>query len=263
LTWRASLDHDLSDEVMGYLAASRGFQAGAGTCRRPEPAFGPETLDDFEAGLKYADRSGRVSADASVFYYDYSDLQVSGAHCDRPGDDECHVRRDSTGSSCSSTRGSADRPTSTLGAQLSRRASGASPTRPAPITTPPRRALLRDHLRRDREPASVRARAQVQRRVRPTRSRWAAAALLRLSANLAYNSGYFAEPDNVVRQGSFATVDASAEWRPVRRGPSVRLWVLNLTDAYHYNALATVATVASCTTGRTAAVRRFRSAYAF
>ena len=66
---------------------------------------------------------------------------------------------------------------------------------------------------------------------------------LRLNANLAYNSGYFSEPDNVVRQGSFATVDASAEWRPIRRGPSVRLWVLNLTDAYHYNALATVATV--------------------
>jgi iron complex outermembrane receptor protein len=64
-----------------------------------------------------------------------------------------------------------------------------------------------------------------------------------LSGNLAYNSGYFSEPDNVVRQGAFATLDASAEWRPVRRGPSVRLWVLNLTDVHRYNALATVATV--------------------
>ena len=41
------------------------------------PAFDPERLDDYEAGLKFADRSGRFKADAAVFHYDYSDLQVS------------------------------------------------------------------------------------------------------------------------------------------------------------------------------------------
>ena len=63
-----------------------------------------------------------------------------------------------------------------------------------------------------------------------------------LSGNLAYNSGYFSEPDNVVQQKSFATIDASAEWRPVWRGPSVRIWVLNLTDARYYNNLVTFPT---------------------
>jgi len=63
-----------------------------------------------------------------------------------------------------------------------------------------------------------------------------------LSANLAYNDGYFAEPDNVVRQDAFATVDASVEWRPIRRGPSVRLWVRNLTDAHYYESLTTFPT---------------------
>ena len=66
---------------------------------------------------------------------------------------------------------------------------------------------------------------------------------LLLSANLAYNSGYFSEPDNVVRQKAYATVDVSAEWRPVRRGPSVRFWVLNLTDADYFTSLATMPTV--------------------
>ena len=66
---------------------------------------------------------------------------------------------------------------------------------------------------------------------------------LLLSANLAYNSGYFSEPDNVVRQKAYATVDVSAEWRPRRPGPSVRLWVLNLTDADYYASLATMPTV--------------------
>jgi outer membrane receptor protein involved in Fe transport len=78
LTWRASLDHHFNVEVMGYALVSRGFQSGGWNLQTPQnPAFGPETLDDFEAGLKYASRSGRVRADASVFYYDYSDMQIS------------------------------------------------------------------------------------------------------------------------------------------------------------------------------------------
>jgi outer membrane receptor protein involved in Fe transport len=65
---------------------------------------------------------------------------------------------------------------------------------------------------------------------------------LMLSGNLAYNSGYFAESDNVVRQEAFATVDVSAEWRPNRRGPWVRLWVLNLTNAHYYGSVTTFPT---------------------
>jgi iron complex outermembrane receptor protein len=66
---------------------------------------------------------------------------------------------------------------------------------------------------------------------------------LLLSGNLAYSSGYFAEPDNVVRQDAFATVDLSAEWQPNWRGPSIQLWVLNLTNIQYFDALATVQTL--------------------
>jgi iron complex outermembrane receptor protein len=64
-----------------------------------------------------------------------------------------------------------------------------------------------------------------------------------LSGNLDYNSGYFSELDNVVRQKAYWTVDASAEWRPLRQGPSIRFWVLNLTDANYFASLATMPTV--------------------
>ena len=44
LTWRASVDRQLSDEVMGYLSVSRGFQSGGWNLQTPQnPAFGPET----------------------------------------------------------------------------------------------------------------------------------------------------------------------------------------------------------------------------
>src|SRR5205085_7545562 len=78
LTWRASLDRHFSDEVMGYVAVSRGFQSGGWNLQTPQnPAFAPERLDDLEAGVKFADRARRFRADASAFYYDYSDIQVS------------------------------------------------------------------------------------------------------------------------------------------------------------------------------------------
>jgi iron complex outermembrane recepter protein len=243
LTWRASLDRDLSDEVMGYLAASRGFQSGGWNLQTPQnPAFGPETLDDFEAGLKYADRSGRIRADASVFYYDYSDLQVSAL---------TPIGQATTNATSAEIYGlelqldaQLGRSTGvTFGAQLLearfRRFPNATCTNYdtaaavlyAPVTCDvtgnrlPFAPGLKLNLGADHEISL------------------GPGGTLTLSGNLAYNSGYFGEPDNVVRQGAFATVDASAEWRPVRRGPSVRLWVLNLTDAHHTNALATVATV--------------------
>ena len=240
LTWRASLDRHFSDEVMGYVSASRGFQSGGWNLQTPQnPAFGPETLDDFEAGLKYVDRSRRFRADASLFYYDYSDLQVSAI---------TPIGSATTNATSAEIYGlelqleaQLDRDTDvTLGLQwLKTRfkrfpnafcvdysaSRGRSPMRRSPATSP---AIAFRSL-----PSSS------SMSVQPTDSHWAGSAALRLSGNLAYNSGYFSEPDNVVRQKSFATVDASAEWRPNRDGPSVRLWVLNLTDSQYYGSLAT------------------------
>jgi iron complex outermembrane receptor protein len=65
---------------------------------------------------------------------------------------------------------------------------------------------------------------------------------VRLSGNFAYNSGYFSEPDNVVRQQEFATLDISVEWRATPRSPLVRIWARNLTDARYDESLVTFPT---------------------
>jgi iron complex outermembrane recepter protein len=243
LTWRGSIDHDLSEEVMGYLAASRGFQSGGWNLQTPQnPAFEPETLDDFEAGLKYADRSGRVRADASAFYYDYSDLQVSALTA---------IGQATTNATSAELYGLELQLDARLGARTDITLGG---------------QVLEARFKRfpnatctNYDTAAAVLYAPITCDVTGNRLPFApglklnagashelslgGSGTLRLSGNLAYNSGYFAEPDNVVRQDSFATVDASAEWRPAGDGPSIRLWVLNLTDAYHYEALATIATV--------------------
>jgi len=243
LTWRASLDRHFSSELMGYLLASRGFQSGGWNLQTPQnPAYDPETLDDFEAGLKYADSAGRFRANGNLFYYDYANLQVSAltpigqattnaASAKIYGLElqfDAHVARDTD---------------VTLGlqwlhAQFKRFLNATCTnydTSAAVLYSPITCDVSGNAL-----PFAPRFKANFGANHRLALGK---AGSLLLSANLAYNSGYFSEPDNVVRQASYATADASAEWQPGERRPSLRLWVTNLTDTHYFNALATVATV--------------------
>ena len=261
LTWRASLERHFSDEVMGYASASRGFQSGGWNLQTPQnPAFGPERLDDFEVGLKFADRSKRFSADANLFRYGYSDLQVTTV-----------TPIGSATANAASARvygvglqldAHPDRDTEfSLGLQLLKarfnRFPNASCVDYDPGSTAPYAPISCDstgnHLPYAPE---LKINLGASRRF----SLHGAGSLL-LSGNLAYSSGYFSEPENVVRQNAFATVDLSVEWRASQSAPSVRLWVLNLTDRDYYDSLTTVATAGALQ--RPAAPRRLGVSIAY
>ena len=216
LTWRASLDRQLSDTVMGYVSVSRGFQSGGWNLQTPQnPAFGPERLDDFEAGLKFVDRSRRFRADANIFYYDYSDIQVSaitpiGAATANAASAEAYgleLQLDAQ----------LDHGTDvTFGAQLLKTQYKSFPnatcTDFAPTPSIPLLPITCDATgNRFPYAPKLKFNAGANRQISLGRT-----GTLLLSANLAYNSGYFSEPDNVVRQKAYATVDVSAEWRPLR-----------------------------------------------
>lgn len=261
LTWRASLDHHFSDALMGYVSASRGFQSGGWNLQTPQnPAFDPERLDDFEAGIKFVDRQGRFRADANAFYYDYADLQVTAL---------TQIGQATTNAASAQIYGLelqvdarlGERTNVTFGAQLLRAQFRGFPnaicTNFAAPAVMPFGSITCDATGNDL-PFAPEFKFNLGPRHEVSLG---TAGTLLLSANLAYNSGYFAEPDNVVRQQAFVTIDASAEWRPIRRGPSVRLWVLNLTDAQYYNALATVQTVGIL--HNPAAPRRFGASIAY
>jgi iron complex outermembrane recepter protein len=261
LTWRASLDRHFSAAAMGYLSASRGFQSGGWNLQTPQsPAFGPERLDAFEGGLKIAGRSSRFSADASAFHYDHSDLQVSAI---------TPLGSATTNAASAAVYGlglqldarigrSAD---VALGLQwlktrfrrfpnafcLNYAAGAVIPYAPSSCDVTGNRLPFAPKFKFN---AGGNRRVDLGNKGQVT-----------LQANLAYNSGYFPEADNVVRQRSFATVDASAEWRPVGPGPSIRLWLLNLTDTRHYDSLATVATAGVLQSP--AAPRRFGASVSF
>lgn len=77
LTWRVSLDQQISDGILGYLSYNRGIKSGgfnminAGT-----PGYRPEILDAYEAGLKMQFLDRRVRLNMAAFVYSYKDIQV-------------------------------------------------------------------------------------------------------------------------------------------------------------------------------------------
>lgn len=75
-TPKLGLDYDITDDVMIYASYSKGFKAGTFNLGSAGPALDPEKVDAYEIGLKSTVLDGRLRANLSGFYYDYSDLQV-------------------------------------------------------------------------------------------------------------------------------------------------------------------------------------------
>ena len=83
VTWRVALDHRFGDRVLGYLSYNRGFKSGGFNPTRavqPLLPFSPERLDAFEAGLKSDLFDRRIRLNASAFYYDYANIQLSAVN---------------------------------------------------------------------------------------------------------------------------------------------------------------------------------------
>ncbi len=77
-TWRLSLDHKITDEVMVYASYSRGFKSGVFNTAGPvDPPVNPEQLDDYEIGVKSELLDGRMRLNLAGFFYEYEDIQFS------------------------------------------------------------------------------------------------------------------------------------------------------------------------------------------
>jgi iron complex outermembrane receptor protein len=81
-----SISYDLNDDVMVYGTYQEGFRGG-GTTARPTAttrvAFGPETLDNLEVGIKSGLLDGRLRVNASIYSMTYEDMQIGSAGLDQ------------------------------------------------------------------------------------------------------------------------------------------------------------------------------------
>jgi iron complex outermembrane receptor protein len=89
LDYRANVQYQWTDNIMSYVQYATGFKGG-GISPRPFSAaqavpFNPEELKSYEVGAKTDLFQRHLRLNASVFYSDYSDLQLTLASCPQYG----------------------------------------------------------------------------------------------------------------------------------------------------------------------------------
>jgi iron complex outermembrane receptor protein len=78
-TWRIALDHNLTTSTMAYVSYDRGFKSGQFSITSytyPLDAVKPEINDAYEAGTKSTFFGDRLRVNSALFYSKYKDLQV-------------------------------------------------------------------------------------------------------------------------------------------------------------------------------------------
>jgi iron complex outermembrane recepter protein len=77
-TWRVALDQDLGPNALAYVSYNRGIKSGGfNTTSTTNPPYEPEQLDAYEAGIKSQFLDNRVRLNVSAFYYDYKNIQIN------------------------------------------------------------------------------------------------------------------------------------------------------------------------------------------
>ncbi|MEJ0024731.1 MAG: TonB-dependent receptor [Rhizomicrobium sp.] len=78
VTYRLSLDHHFTDDIMGYASFNTGFKSGIfNTIVYSAKPVRPENIKAYEIGLKSELFDHRLRLNVSAFYYDYRDIQLA------------------------------------------------------------------------------------------------------------------------------------------------------------------------------------------
>ena len=72
---RLVLDYHFSDDVMGFVSASKGYKAGGFDGVQIDSEYAPEEVRNYEMGVKASFPELKMVLNASLFRYDYSDRQ--------------------------------------------------------------------------------------------------------------------------------------------------------------------------------------------
>jgi iron complex outermembrane receptor protein len=79
VTWRSSLRYALNDLSNVYGTVSRGYRAGGVQLGNPgaPPDYAPETMTNYEVGVKTMLLNRRLSVNAAVFRMEWDDIQIA------------------------------------------------------------------------------------------------------------------------------------------------------------------------------------------
>ncbi|TCM19767.1 iron complex outermembrane receptor protein [Novosphingobium sp. PhB165] len=254
LTWRLSLDHRFSPELLAYASYNRGFRGGTYiTQSDPIVLLKPEQVDAFEVGIK-SDLFGRkVRLNVAGYYYDEKNIQVmqviSGAQTVYNADaaEIYGIDADLTWRVTSNFRlfgginwthaRYTDFDTAVISYPFPLAPGFVIPTGQSCLGTfgNPFAQLGGNCLLIGSATGN-----KLQNTPSFTASMGGSYDLetgmgkFTLAGNYYYNSGYVGSPDERVKQSSYNTVDASLTWRSLDDNLFVRLWGKNLTNAFYW-----------------------------
>ena len=229
-TWRLSLDHHFSPDVMGYASYNRGFRSGTYAPQIfPATPLNPEVLDAFEAGVKTDALDHRLRLNAAAFYYDYKNRQVLAIV---NGFQQVYVAPKSVsyGADADLTWQATDSFALTAGASAIHAryksfedAVFTAGTNPGPFGY----AVTIQSA----DGNTLESTPSWTFNVGPSYRLPTPAGEFTASANFYHNGGWWASPDNRARQPAYDTVAADLVWVPnFYRNLSLRAWGKNLSN---------------------------------
>ncbi|HJQ17189.1 MAG TPA: TonB-dependent receptor [Allosphingosinicella sp.] len=228
LTWRLALDHQFTDRIMGYVSFNRGFKGGGFNALDTSPGFLPETLNAYETGLKTSLADGRLRLNASAFLYQYKNLQVSFSDL-------------STGSYTIQNAAKAK----VYGFDLDSEALVSEnltlfgsleylhskytkyPEGPFYIEGPAGGFLT---VTRDLSGHTLPFSPKLAFNFGATLSKESSIGLFSMTPMVSYSSSVFASADNVLKQGNYAMLNATLNWKSPDEHYRVSIWGRNLTN---------------------------------
>lgn len=238
-TWRLALDRKFSDDLMAYVSYNRGFKSGGFNNELlPTTTYAPEVLDAYEVGFKSELLERRVTVDAASFYYSYKNIQAvrypagllevyNGAAAEVYGLDV--DLRSKIGNRL------------TLSGGLEALHSKYTSFPAADFTT-----LAPDGGGTSYATASAAGHQLSQApkfTIDTTADYYVPVSIGRVgfSATYSYNSGWFAEPDNRLKQGAYSLVNAHVYLSLMNDRFRFKVWGRNLNNTAYAQSLASQA----------------------
>jgi iron complex outermembrane receptor protein len=227
-TWRVVLDHQFTPDVYSYLQYTRGFKSGQFNVIAPSnPPVKPEKIDAYEMGTKTTLFDRRLRLNGAVYYYDYSDIQLTRvilAGNELYNAAKAKIKGADADFDFAATRNLELRG----GVSYFDGIYSSFPNAPA----------FYPAFGGGNTSATIDATGKFM--IDSPKWEGNVAAVYTIPSSIgsfsvtglySINSGYFFEPDNRVRQPEFHIVNATLEWKSLSETFGIRLWGKNLTNA--------------------------------
>jgi iron complex outermembrane receptor protein len=239
LTWRLSVDQDLTRDILAYASYNRGFKSGTFNLGAPtDPAVRPEVLDAFEVGLKSELLDHHLRLNVAGFYYNYNDIQLSKT---------VQTANIILNAAKAHIKGIDADANLILTNELSFRVAGAYTDgkyldfKDAPglypivnamgvptggnYSDPVPNAAGNDTIRTPKYTVSL----------GPDYTRQTAIGPIELNVLYYYNSGFFWSGDNQFKQPHYHMVNATLGWTSLSGNFGLKVWVKNALDQHYYS----------------------------